>query len=403
MRPDLLCPVPPLILNNFHRRHVLPPFHAAPSGPLVDFAVKMSHHSSPGKSHESSPTSHADIQDVQDSQGSSPRIDADPNVGHDDDADSAFDAGSLVSSTASLSDSILDYRKLHGRTYENIKTTEYWAPNDDQQNEGLDIIHNGLLMLLDDRLFLAPLGRNPGRVLDVGTGTGIWAIDFGDQFPQTEVIGTDLSPIQPAWVPPNVQFVIDDCLLDWTWPADHFDFIHLRALYGSIPDWTAFYKKAFHHLKPGGWLQDLEMDVKIESDHVDLPTDHIFNRWAGLFYEGGEKMGRSFAVSQGHIMRQNMEDAGFVDVVERKVKAPLHGWPKDPKLQHVGLLFQLALEESIEGFGIFLLTQVLGWQQEEVIILIAEMRRELKKKTNFGWCMTTIVYGRKPESPTGED
>lgn len=33
--------------------------------------------------------------------------------------------------------------------------------------------------------------------LDIGTGTGIWAIDFADEHPETTVIGTDLSPIQP--------------------------------------------------------------------------------------------------------------------------------------------------------------------------------------------------------------
>lgn len=52
-------------------------------------------------------------------------------------------------------------------------------------------------------------------------------------FPSADVIGTDLSPIQPPWVPPNVHFQIDDCLLDWTWPEDHFDFVHMRALYGK--------------------------------------------------------------------------------------------------------------------------------------------------------------------------
>jgi hypothetical protein len=28
--------------------------------------------------------------------------------------------------------------------------------------------------------------------------------DFGDDHPECQVIGTDLSPIQPQWVPPNV-------------------------------------------------------------------------------------------------------------------------------------------------------------------------------------------------------
>ncbi|KAF5004219.1 hypothetical protein FDECE_9276 [Fusarium decemcellulare] len=323
--------------------------------------------------------------------GSPPAIDPDPQVereNDDGDADSGVDEGSETTSTASISSSILNYRRLHGRTYENMQSTEYWAPNDDQQNEGLDLIHNALLMTLDNKLFFAPIGDHPKRVLDVGTGTGIWAIDFGDQFPETEVVGTDLSPIQPAWVPPNVEFVIDDCMLDWTWPEDHFDFVHIRALYGSIPDWQDLYRKAYAHLKPGGWIQDLEMEVRIESDHVDFGEDHIFNRWAELFYEGGEKMGRSFAVCQGHTMRDNLEAAGFVDIVEKKVKAPIHSWPKDPKLRQAGVLFQLALDESVEGFGLFMLTQVLGWRREEVLVLVSQFRREMKKKSNCSWCQT---------------
>jgi methylase of polypeptide subunit release factors len=56
------------------------------------------------------------------------------------------------------------------------------------------------IMMLDNRLGLAPPnepGVNVKRVLDVGTGTGIWAIDYADEHPDTQVVGVDLSPIQP--------------------------------------------------------------------------------------------------------------------------------------------------------------------------------------------------------------
>ena len=115
----------------------------------------------------------------------------------DDDVDEGIgDDESNLSSTYSLTDSILDYRNLHGRTYQSSRTTEYWGPNDDHQNDGLDIAHHFITMLLGDKLYEAPL-VNPTAILDVGTGTGIWAIDMADAFPAAEVTGFDIAPIQP--------------------------------------------------------------------------------------------------------------------------------------------------------------------------------------------------------------
>lgn len=42
-----------------------------------------------------------------------------------------------------------------------------------------DLQHHLFLLTLDGRLSLAPIGNNLQNVLDVGTGTGIWALDFG--------------------------------------------------------------------------------------------------------------------------------------------------------------------------------------------------------------------------------
>lgn len=41
------------------------------------------------------------------------------------------------------------------------------------------MIHHIIKLVLNDRLFLAPIENGPIRVLDIGTGTGLWAIEFG--------------------------------------------------------------------------------------------------------------------------------------------------------------------------------------------------------------------------------
>jgi hypothetical protein len=42
----------------------------------------------------------------------------------------------------------------------------------------LDLQHHSFKIMLDGKLNLAPISK-PQRVLDLATGTGIWAIEFG--------------------------------------------------------------------------------------------------------------------------------------------------------------------------------------------------------------------------------
>lgn len=88
----------------------------------------------------------------------------------------------------------------------------YAFPNDVQERERLSLQNEVLLRLFDGRLFFAPLNKKspPKMILDVATGTGEWAIQMGDSFPHSQVIATDLSPIQPGEVPPNVNFYVED-------------------------------------------------------------------------------------------------------------------------------------------------------------------------------------------------
>lgn len=51
-------------------------------------------------------------------------------------------------------------------------------PNDENEQERLDIHHVLCKQTLHGKLLLAPI-QSPQRVLDLGTGTGIWAIEFG--------------------------------------------------------------------------------------------------------------------------------------------------------------------------------------------------------------------------------
>lgn len=65
---------------------------------------------------------------------------------------------------------------------------------------GIDLVHQLWLLTLDDRLGVAPPckeGTTVGRVLDVGTGTGIWALNFGDEHPEADV-GVSIGSLLPT-------------------------------------------------------------------------------------------------------------------------------------------------------------------------------------------------------------
>lgn len=120
-----------------------------------------------------------------------------------DDNESTFDSELGSTTSTSIMSSIRDYEYANGRRYHAYKKGAYLLPNDETEQDRLDLLHHVFLLALNGQLFTSPL-HNPQRILDVGTGTGTWAIDVADGYPSSQVIGIDLSPIQPGWVPPNV-------------------------------------------------------------------------------------------------------------------------------------------------------------------------------------------------------
>lgn len=160
-------------------------------------------------------------------------------------SDQGYESDRASFASTSLSSSVRDYLFENGRRYHRFREGRYNFPNDEPEQDREDMKHQCVKMLCQNQLFFAPIEEGPlQNILDIGTGTGIWAIEMGDQFPSANVLGIDLSPIQPEWVPANVHFVVDDAESDWIYPDNHFDYIHTRHTVMAIKDWPKLYRTA---------------------------------------------------------------------------------------------------------------------------------------------------------------
>ncbi|KAK1584957.1 methyltransferase domain-containing protein [Colletotrichum navitas] len=261
--------------------------------------------------------------------------------------------------------------------------------------ERLDMCHAVMVKTIGNKLFLAPIDEaKTQRILDVGTGTGIWAMEMGDLFPNAQIFGNDLSAIQPDWVPPNVKFEIDDVESPWV-NDQKYDFIFSRYMNGSLADWPTFIKRVYVNLNPGGWAEFQDFNFMLCSDDGSAEGSETL-RWSLLFHEASRVYGRESQVGpklEG-LVREN---TGLVNIYHKPYKIPIGPWPKDPHLKDLGMCNLIQLLDGLEGFSLRLLCGALGWTKEEVLVLLAGVRKEMKSGKLHGYLRFDVVYGQKPE------
>lgn len=316
---------------------------------------------------------------------------------HDDDLDSTLgdDEGSGAD-YCSVTDSIYDYRVENGRTYHAYMDGKYLLPNDEREKERLERVYKAIDTVFDGKAIFAPL-KNPQRIVDMGTGTGIWAIDVGDQYPEAHVVGIDLSPIQPKWVAPNVEFRIDDIDLPWVFSRS-LSMIHSRAMSGhSIRHWPTYLRQCYAHLAPGGWVEAQETSFLPHSlPSGPFPADSHILQWHALFHAGMRAAGRDLCVTAQDI-RIAMEESGFINICVHEDVLPMGPWCSDNRLKEAGELIKQSMIEGLGGVSCAVFTRILGWEVLDLELFLEKVRKEWRTKDIHGYWPLFAVYGQKPE------
>lgn len=94
---------------------------------------------------------------------------------NNDSSEPGYESVSATGASTSISSSARDYAFEHGRRYQKYQEGRYLFPNDESEQDREDMKHAMIVNLCGGRLHYAPL-ENPHEILDIGTGTGIWAI-----------------------------------------------------------------------------------------------------------------------------------------------------------------------------------------------------------------------------------
>ncbi|KAL2138694.1 hypothetical protein VTI28DRAFT_6367 [Corynascus sepedonium] len=318
---------------------------------------------------------------------------AEPDEVHDEDEFVLTDGYDTASTgSTSVTSSVYAHSIENGRRYQHFKNGRYPIPNDDEELNREDMKHAMLLELCDGALYYAPIGDNVQKILDIGTGTGIWAIEMGDRFPSARVRGIDLSPTQPAWVPPNVDFLVDDCEQD-EWLDRDVDFVHLRFMIIVLRDVPRVLSHAYESLKPGGWIELQELCAEILCDDGSMPDDDPVKYMYELGRRAFEKFGMNVTLPKN--LEPMLRDAGFQNIQCVVKKVPIGPWARDKTLRLIGQYQKMAVQEIMPVLPGRPFT-ALGMSQVESQVTLAHARQGLDDMRVHRYFHYYFWFAQKP-------
>ncbi|KAL1843356.1 hypothetical protein VTJ49DRAFT_1943 [Mycothermus thermophilus] len=310
-----------------------------------------------------------------------------------DEITSDYDSGEAETRFGSVTSSVGGHVWEYGRRYHAFRYGRYYLPNDEGEYNREALRHTMLKDMLGGKLYAAPIGPNPQKIIDLGTGFGEWAIEIGEEFPSAQVIGVDLSPIQPHWIPPNVQFVVDDIEDEWA-HANDFDYAHFRFVNTTLRDNDRTLRNVFENLKPGGWIEIQDIYPRATSDDDTIPPDYALGRFYALLEPVvRERYGTDIYLMER--MPQLLSSLGFVNVQRRVFHLPLGEWARDRHLRLQGGLFREIMLEFVGAVAAKPLLEA-GYEREEMDEMVRDVAAALGNRRIHAYMPIHFVWAQKP-------
>ncbi|KAG0216064.1 hypothetical protein BGX28_005959 [Mortierella sp. GBA30] len=270
-----------------------------------------------------------------------------------------------------------------GRTRHTVESAPYMLPNDLTESDRLDAQHY-LVRFIFKGNYNVKLDREANlKILDVATGTGVWALEMAHELPKADIYGVDISSIFPADIKPkNCHFQLCNILDGLPFPDNYFDFIYQRLLVYAL---TPAQRKQVNTellrvLKPEGFLQLVESD--------------------GIVYNAGPEMEMvnqlSLETSLRHgvdprevqTMKSGLKQSGYTGVNSFNIALPVGDWGGK-----AGALSR----QNMHGLAtIWLKGEVGKMDQESCDKVLAKVDQEIEQLQSY--YKVWLVVGMKPSA-----
>ncbi|RUS19948.1 S-adenosyl-L-methionine-dependent methyltransferase [Endogone sp. FLAS-F59071] len=158
------------------------------------------------------------------------------------------------------------FRIIGDRRFMAEANLRYILPNDEVEMNRLDYQHYVLKHLRHGN-FTAPMNEllEVGiTVLDAGCGSGRWALEMAEEYPNSTFYATDCAEVFPtANVPSNVIFLKANTVERLPFPDNTFDYVFQRFMFlaFSPSDWEKALAELVRVTIPGGCVELMETSL----------------------------------------------------------------------------------------------------------------------------------------------
>jgi SAM-dependent methyltransferase len=257
-------------------------------------------------------------------------------------------------------------------------------PNDLRETHRLDLQHLALHESFGTNVF-APVSA-PARILDVACGTGRWAKEVAQLFPEAQVTGMDISvplEIQEQGPSGEYTFVQANLLEPLPFADTQFDYVHTRFVVGAVPAaaWPEVVRELVRVTAPGGWVELVE---GVHPMAGGAALAQIVAWWQQVLAQRGVDL------ALGQQVGASLRDAGLESVTERSEELPVG--PHGGRIgQILGVDMFTIIRTAAQVF-----VQGLGVEGQQVQATLAQADADIYQGQAKAVMPIYIAFGKRP-------